>query len=167
MKTIRRFLIENGEKIETNYNKPSIKCLIKYDGKILVLRRSAGTPGAGNWDLPGGMIEKGENEIDALRREVREETNLKITPPKFVATIDMGHGRGKSKAKTKIYVAKPYGRNDVALLPSPNFQNFQDKPKPEHSEFKWVQYQDELERMPLIKDLLELLLKHVEKRDNP
>jgi 8-oxo-dGTP pyrophosphatase MutT (NUDIX family) len=30
-----------------------------------------------NWDLPGGLVEDGEDDIAALEREVEEETNLK------------------------------------------------------------------------------------------
>ena len=31
---------------------------------------------AGHWDFPKGHIEKGEDEFDTVRREVREETGL-------------------------------------------------------------------------------------------
>lgn len=37
----------------------------------------------GDWCVPGGAIELGESLEDALRREVKEETNLDIFSPKF------------------------------------------------------------------------------------
>ena len=49
------------------------------DGAVLILRRSPNAktdPGA--WDLPGGKMERGERLVDALAREVREETGLTI-----------------------------------------------------------------------------------------
>ena len=54
------------------------KCLIvRSDGKILALKRSADDHSrGGNWDLPGGGYEAGEQVIEAIKREIKEEAGL-------------------------------------------------------------------------------------------
>lgn len=47
------------------------------DGKILLVRR-AREPSKGVYTFPGGRVEFGESLIEALAREVREETGLVI-----------------------------------------------------------------------------------------
>ena len=46
------------------------------DDAILLVRASNLTEVAGRWFLPGGGVEHGEHPIDALVREVSEETGL-------------------------------------------------------------------------------------------
>ena len=53
------------------------------DGRVLLGRRAI-DPGAGLWDLPGGFLDENELPLDALRREVREETGLELDRPEFL-----------------------------------------------------------------------------------
>jgi ADP-ribose pyrophosphatase YjhB (NUDIX family) len=52
-------------------------------GRVLLGRR-AFDPGRGLWDLPGGFLHEDELPLDALHREVREETGLEIEPVEFL-----------------------------------------------------------------------------------
>jgi 8-oxo-dGTP diphosphatase len=53
-------------------------------GTILLARIAPGYPGAGSWTLPGGGVEWGEHPLDALRREVLEETGLSVSDATFL-----------------------------------------------------------------------------------
>jgi 8-oxo-dGTP diphosphatase len=55
----------------------AVSAAIFRDGKILLVRR-ARFPAKGYYSLPGGRVEFGETLHGALRREVGEETALKI-----------------------------------------------------------------------------------------
>jgi phosphoglycolate phosphatase len=45
------------------------------------------------WGIPGGKIKWGEAATDALRREIREETNLEISDIQFVLVQDCIHSK--------------------------------------------------------------------------
>jgi 8-oxo-dGTP pyrophosphatase MutT (NUDIX family) len=55
------------------------------DGQeVLLTRMSSRTRIQGRWTLPGGGIDHGEDPRDALRREVLEETGLRVEPGALV-----------------------------------------------------------------------------------
>lgn len=56
------------------------------DGRLLVVRR-AREPGSGRWSVPGGRVEPGETDLDAVRREVLEETGLHVNVGLRVGTV--------------------------------------------------------------------------------
>ena len=54
--------------------------LVSKTGKVLLLRRSATHPTEGlKFDLPGGVVEQGEDNEAALTREILEETGLTLS----------------------------------------------------------------------------------------
>ena len=64
------------------------KCIIvDSDGKVLALKRAGDDRSrGGNWDLPGGGYEQGEDVIESIKREVMEEVGItakKVTPVFF------------------------------------------------------------------------------------
>lgn len=46
---------------------------------VLCARRSAPAQLAGKWEFPGGKVEAGESDADAVVRECREELGVKVT----------------------------------------------------------------------------------------
>jgi 8-oxo-dGTP diphosphatase len=69
---------------------PAIDCVgaVVFDsqGRLLVVQR-ANPPAQGTWSIPGGRIEQGEDALSAVRREVREETNLEVEVVREVGTV--------------------------------------------------------------------------------
>ncbi len=60
---------------------PAVSAIITdSEGRILLQRRSDN----GLWGLPGGTMEIGETIVDALHREIKEETGLIIEPTGIV-----------------------------------------------------------------------------------
>ena len=57
----------------------AVSAAIVRGDKLLVVRR-ARPPALGVYTLPGGVVELGETLIEAVAREVLEETNLTIEP---------------------------------------------------------------------------------------
>ena len=57
----------------------AVSAAIVRDGKILVVRR-ARAPAHGLYTLPGGVVEVGETLMEAVAREVREETGMTVEP---------------------------------------------------------------------------------------
>jgi ADP-ribose pyrophosphatase YjhB (NUDIX family) len=57
----------------------AVSAAIFRDGKVLIVRR-ARAPALGIYTLPGGGVEVGETLVEAVMREVREETALTIEP---------------------------------------------------------------------------------------
>jgi ADP-ribose pyrophosphatase YjhB (NUDIX family) len=57
----------------------AVSAAIIRDGRVLVARRARG-PALGIWTMPGGVVEAGETLIEALKREIEEETSMLVEP---------------------------------------------------------------------------------------
>src|SRR5205823_4338873 len=64
---------------------PAAEGLLERDGKVLLAKR-AREPRKGYWDVPGGFLEEGEEPIEGLKREYREETGIEVEPVEFLGT---------------------------------------------------------------------------------
>ena len=60
--------------------RPGVSAIILTPEGVLLQRRSDN----GFWGLPGGSVEPGESVVEALIREVREETGLDVRPGRLV-----------------------------------------------------------------------------------
>ncbi|TXT55856.1 MAG: hypothetical protein BAJATHORv1_30239 [Candidatus Thorarchaeota archaeon] len=67
---------------------PGVAGIVVGRKGILLLRRDK-PPSKGLWTLPGGGVEVGETQKDALKREILEETGVESEIHAFFATFDV------------------------------------------------------------------------------
>jgi ADP-ribose pyrophosphatase YjhB (NUDIX family) len=70
---------------------PTASAVVR-DGDRLLLARRAGDPGKGLWDLLGGFMDEGEEPLETLRRELREETGCEIEVGEFLGGLPDHYG---------------------------------------------------------------------------
>ncbi len=76
-------------------------------GRLLMIQRGH-DPGAGLWSIPGGRIEPGETDAQALVRELLEETNLQVKMGRLVGSVQRP-GLGGTVLDIRDYAATVTG----------------------------------------------------------
>ncbi len=57
----------------------NVTCAIIFlNDKVLVTQRSSKMKLPLKWEFPGGKLENNENEINCIKREIKEELNIEI-----------------------------------------------------------------------------------------
>ena len=66
-----------------------VAAAILNDGRLLAVRRGPTMSNPGFWAFPGGKVEEGETDEEALAREIMEELRLQVVVgPKLAETSD-------------------------------------------------------------------------------
>jgi 8-oxo-dGTP diphosphatase len=73
-------------------------------GPILLVERG-GAPLQGYWSLPGGLVETGESLDEAVRREVLEETGLRVQPVEMLGIFERIMRDAKGRAEYHYVLA--------------------------------------------------------------
>ena len=75
------------------------------DGKLVIVYAAE----KGYWTPPGGGIEPGETYEEAVIREVKEETNMKVLSQKFIGYQDIYEPDRIVRQTRSVCIVEPYG----------------------------------------------------------
>ncbi|MCW2138331.1 (deoxy)nucleoside triphosphate pyrophosphohydrolase [Actinoplanes cyaneus] len=71
-----------------------VAAVIIAGGRVLACQRSAPPEAAGKWEFPGGKVEPGESDQQALARECAEELGIAVEVGERVGPdVPLAHGR--------------------------------------------------------------------------
>jgi len=99
--------------------------LIQKDGKYFIAKRPAHKPEALKWEFPGGKVEEGETDEEALCREIREELSIGVNALKKLAQV---HLKQQGKELVLVGWLCEWVEGDISLT--------------EHTESRWVPFSE-------------------------
>ena len=121
---------EKYNKVSFPVVKAGATCILEKDNKILLGKRNI-NPEKGKWGLPGGHIDVGETAVESIRREVKEETGLKIKNLNFLfyhdeflpkllahnlALVFHGIPEGKEKINSEVTEQKWFSTSEIKKI---------------------------------------------------
>ena len=117
-----------------------VSCFVESQEKILLLHRQDYKPQGNTWGAPAGKVDLGQTPLEAMVRELQEETGLEIPETEF-------------SYKGKVYVRYPdfdfiYHTYHLKLSEQVDIQ----LRLKEHKDFRWIKPEDALEKLELIPD---------------
>ena len=118
-----------------------VGCLIEHDTKILMLYRSETETDPSLWGIPAGKVEGNELDVDAVLREIYEETSIVIR-----ASDVKNLGELKIEYPNMVVLFPVFG---VQLLDKPTVVIDSN----EHIEYRWLTPEEILKLPDLMKDV--------------
>ncbi len=129
----------------------AVSAVVVRDGRVLVVRR-ARPPALDRYTLPGGVVECGETLIEAIRREVEEETAIAIEPIDIAAYREVIARDDENRPK----------RHFVIIVFVARWRAHEAKPNEEIAEARWIK-PEELEALPTTDGLAAIVARALER----
>lgn len=108
-----KFNSEEFNKLKRATVKATVGAIITRKGKILLEKRGEWMKEGGKWCLPGGHIDIGEKAERAIKREIMEETGLKVKNLKFHKYYDEFIPRAKVHAVVLLFTGTVEGKEKI------------------------------------------------------
>ncbi|HEY1284115.1 MAG TPA: 8-oxo-dGTP diphosphatase MutT [Steroidobacteraceae bacterium] len=80
--------------------------LYDADGRVLICERPPGKHMAGRWEFPGGKIEPGESEAEALSRELREELGVEVASAHPLLVLE--HDYAERRVEISMWIVERF-----------------------------------------------------------
>ncbi len=132
----------------------AVKIVIFFDSRVLCLKRSEKEEWAKNlWDIPGGRIKKEELVIDSLKREIEEETGIKI--------------RNQNILPLRLWEVPEKSLIGLTFVTFLSKLPKEIRPSGEHSKYKWIRREEieDLDMHPGLKKDLETAFEFAKSRN--
>jgi ADP-ribose pyrophosphatase YjhB (NUDIX family) len=113
------------------------------DGRLLLVQRGH-APAQGLWSIPGGRVEPGETDEQAVRREIAEETGLVVRVGELAGVVRRP-GLGGSTYEIYDYDAAVDGAGAGAAIAASDA-----------ADLRWV-WPDQVEDLPVTDGLVQCL----------
>jgi ADP-ribose pyrophosphatase YjhB (NUDIX family) len=118
----------------------------------ILLEKRGNEPGKGKWSIPGGIIELGEEAVQTVVREVREETNLMVEKPELMDVVDNVERDENGKVKYHFVIIDYFLRLSGGRA----------KASSDAAELRWVRLED-VESYVLTRSFREFFIRNREK----
>ena len=124
-----------------NITRIAISAVIARGSRVLLVKRKGDDFLGGIYEFPGGEVEKKESIHDALRREVKEETGLRVSAVKnYLGSFDYESEKGRTRVFN--YLVEVAGLIELKLS--------------EHDVYAWATKENEA-NISLTKPILDIL----------
>ena len=116
---------------------------------VLLVRQATGLK---LWTLPGGKVKRGEALVKALKREIREETGLRVQVGSLLGVLD----RHDKDAITLLFVAIPNGQSSEVKqkkgeIAKASFQELLPKKASPSAKYFWLARRGPIKKAPKIR----------------
>ncbi len=131
---------ENGYHVLTHMivrSNPSVAIIVRKEGQIALIKQFRSTTGKEYIEIPAGIINDGENAVQAAIRETREETGLLVKGVHILVKGPSLLDPSKSDEDYGVAVADVYGEKKQCL----------DEFEQIDSKIIWIQEKEAFERL--------------------